>query len=59
MFKNLLAAIESDINALSIAQDAAPHDVNIIAKKLQLKEIAMQYIGLENKYKEIALNSIY
>lgn len=54
MFAHLLSAIEADINRLAAEQDKKPQDVQIAAQRLQLKELAMDYVNLENRYREIA-----
>jgi len=60
MFRDLLAAIEGEINKVVEQQRAAPHDINIATKKMQLRELAMNYIKLEKQFREVAgLNSIY
>lgn len=59
-YTNLLAKIEGEINATVAEQQKNPHDINIATKKLLLQRLAINYIKLENEYKEIAgLNSIY
>lgn len=60
MFNNLLASIEADINRLATEQDKRPHDIQIATRRLELKKLAMDYIKLENQYREISgLNSVY
>lgn len=60
MFKDLLASIEADVNRLAKEQDNRPHDVQIALRREKLKEIAMDYIQLENRYREVAgINSVY
>lgn len=60
MHLHLLSAIEADINKAAIAQQQNPQDVNLATKKQQLAELAMQYVQLENRYREISgLNSVY
>lgn len=60
MFKDLLASIEADVNRLAKEQDNRPHDVQIALRREKLKEIAMDYVQLENRYREVAgINSVY
>lgn len=68
MFTQLLAAIEADINKthqkiqdLAVNQATRPKELQELrSKKQQLVDLAMQYVGLENRYREVAgLNSIY
>lgn len=60
MYAQLLSAIEADLNKIASAQQTRPLDVDLAAKKLQLKELAMDYIKLENRYREISKQvSIY
>ena len=68
MFINLLAAIEADINLAQqkiLHMTATPIAVNLEIQKLQEKKkqlanIAMEYVALENKYRELSgANSIY
>lgn len=60
MHLHLLSAIEADINKTSVAQQQNPQDVNLATKKQQLAELAMEYVQLENRYREISgLNSVY
>lgn len=71
MFMNLLAAIEADINQASIAlqQMQSPKEapgteliriVQLQSKKEQLINLAMQYVKLQNQYREVCgANSIY
>lgn len=60
MFNNLIASIEADINKVAAEQQQYPHDLNVAKKKEKLKELAMDYVKLENRYREVAgLNSVY
>lgn len=60
MFNNLLASIEADINKLATEQDKRPHDVQIATQRLELKKLAMDYVKLENRYREVShRNSVY
>lgn len=60
MFVNLLAAIEADINQTIEQQQKAPHDINVATKKMQLTKLAMEYLQLENRYREVSgANNIY
>jgi len=67
MFINLLAAIEADINLAQqkILHAGAPASANIEVQKLHEKKsklatLAMEYVALENRYRELSgANSIY
>jgi hypothetical protein len=68
MFVNLIAAIEADINlaqqkiiTLSKSPTATNYELQQLhVKKKKLAELAMQYVGLQNQYREISgANSIY
>lgn len=71
MFINLLAAIEADINAAKqkMLQTEKEESWNsqqlkqwneLAAKKEQLSKLAMEYIGLQNRYREVSgANSVY
>lgn len=53
MSKNLLAAIEADLNRVAVEHQEYPHDLNVVKKKEKLKELAMEYVKLENRYREV------
>lgn len=64
MFVNLLAAIESDINAIPKQLSASASDpiaqAQVIEKHQRLKELVTSYINLQNQYREISgIGSIY
>lgn len=70
MFRDLLAAIESELNATVKAIQAMPNSIitdeqygifdELLAKKQRLESLAFDYLHLSNKFKEIAgLNSVY
>jgi hypothetical protein len=67
MFANLIAAIETDLNNIALQiQEATQkqqgfHLVSKLTdKREKLKDLAMEYVGLENKYRELSgANSIY
>lgn len=68
MFANLIAAIEADINIISgkIKKGNMPPIIPIaehkelLAKKEQLSELAMDYINLEKRYRELSgANAVY
>ena len=68
MFINLLSAIEADINLAQqkiLRMTETPTAVNyeiqqLQEKKKKLSDLAMEYVSLQNRYKEVAgLNSIY
>ena len=67
MFINLLAAIEADLNNLSTQIQTATQKQQGLTKVVQLaekhealKQLAMNYVALENQYREVSgLNSIY
>lgn len=64
MLANLLAAIEADINNIvtqnTMNELSAEQFEQSQIKKQQLTEIAMQYIELQKRYREVSgANSIY
>lgn len=60
MFANLLASIEGEIKRTNQQIQNSPQDVMLHTKKLKLKELAMQYVKLEQEFKELAkLNGVY
>lgn len=68
MFKDLLASIEADINQtaatiqmLTQKPTAVTHEIQLLlSRKQQLADLAMDYIQLENRYREVAQrNSVY
>jgi hypothetical protein len=68
MYAHLLSAIEADINIISdkIKKGNMPPIIPIaehkelLAKKEQLADLAMDYINLENRYREItSKTSVY
>lgn len=67
MFVNLLAAIEADINQAAQKLQTVTMPIisqqeynELVAKKQRLAALAMQYVGLENQYRELSgVNSIY
>jgi len=68
MFANLIAAIEADINStkgkileLTAKPVAISYELEQLQKKKkELAELAMDYVKLENRYREIsASNSVY
>jgi Zn-finger domain-containing protein len=61
MFANLIAAIESDLNNIAlqiqeaIQKQQGLHLVSQLTdKREKLKDLAMEYVGLENKYRELS-----
>lgn len=68
MFNNLLASIEADINQttaniqrLTEKPAAVTHEIQLLkSRKQQLADLAMEYVNLENRYREVAnRNSVY
>lgn len=60
MFKNLLAAIEGEINKVVEQEEQSPGDINLATKKLLLLRLAKNYLYIENEFKKVAaLNNIY
>lgn len=66
MFTNLLAAMEADINAAvkAMHEKQAANQLTELQqlqnKKRQLVSLVMQYVALENQYREVSgANSIY
>lgn len=50
---NLLAKIEAEINKVVEEQQKNPTDIHIATKKNKLKKLAMDYVQLENQFKQL------